>query len=69
MESVLARYAKTEPHRHACEVRWLVAWRAERGLQAAIEYLAGVEEHRGAEAALRLRLDANAAWGQRRRAA
>ena len=54
-----------EPHRHACEVRWVAALPSHRERHA---FLAGVEKHRGKDAAQRLRVDVWQAMQPRRRA-
>lgn len=55
----------SEEHRHACEVRHVLAMR-EPALRR--EYLEGVAKRRGAEAAERLRADVLEAWHRRRAA-
>lgn len=48
----------TEAHRHACEVRSVVAMYHAKGGAAVKSFLLQVEKHRGSESAARLRQDA-----------
>lgn len=48
--------------RHRCEVRQLLRWRVEKGIEFARDYLAGVEKRRGQAAAKVLRDDVLAQW-------
>lgn len=65
----------SEQHRHRCEVRQVLAWRVERGLQWVREWLDGgvivngrptpsIEQVRGVEAAKRLRDDCRTQWAR-----
>ncbi len=53
------------PHdddRHRCEVRQVLAWRVQHGLQWVRDWLAGVEAKRGRDAAEQLRSDCREQW-------
>ena len=58
-----------EEHRHRCEVRQLLAWRAERGRQWLRDWLAGIEKARGAAARKRLEDDIVQQWQRGNRGA
>jgi hypothetical protein len=52
----------SEQHRHRCETRQLLAWRAQRGKEWLREFLSGIERKRGPAAADRLRYDIAEQW-------
>ena len=51
-----------EEHRHRCEVRQVLAWRVQHGLEWVKEWLDGVAKKRGQAAADRLRADCRTQW-------
>lgn len=53
-----------EDARHRAEVRQVLAWRVQHGLEWVREWLAGVEAKRGADAAARLRADCREQWSR-----
>ena len=53
-----------DQHRHRCEVRQLLLWRAQHGREWVREWLSGVERRRGPDAAQRMRSDAALQWGR-----
>lgn len=59
----------TETHRHRCEVRSVLRWRATNGSAWVQEWLSGVEKARGKAAADRLREDCTAQWAKGNRGA
>lgn len=56
-------------HRHRCEVRQVLAWRAERGLRHALDFIAAVCKFRGEAAAQQLRDDCRTQWSAGNRGA
>lgn len=54
--------AASARHRHRCEVRQLLRWRAEHGSEWAKDWLRGVLKHRGQAAADQLEHDAREQW-------
>jgi hypothetical protein len=59
----------SEDHRHRCEVRQVLAWRVQHGLEWVRQWLAGVDAKRGADAAARLRADCREQWAAGNRGA
>lgn len=59
----------SEQHRHRCEVRQVLAWRVERGLDWVKGWLAGVPKFRGQAGADRLRDDCRTQWAAGNRGA
>lgn len=53
-----------DEHRHRCEVRQVLRWRAERGAEWVREWLDGVLKHRGQHAFERLRDDCVEQWNR-----
>ena len=58
-----------EQHRHRCEVRQVLRWRAEHGLRWVEQWIARVEQSRGFECAYQLRFDAAEQWNMGNRGA
>jgi hypothetical protein len=54
--------AQLEEHRHRAEVRQVLAWRVQHGLEWVRAWLDGVQQKRGADAAARLRSDCREQW-------
>lgn len=54
--------AHAEDDRHRCEVRQVLAWRVQHGLEWVRAWLDGVQQKRGADAAARLRADCREQW-------